>query len=108
MPEMPDLLAAGLMLLVLFIGGWVSFKMRFPDVIIYLLIGIVVSSWLADSHLLYFAGEIGIVLLFFMLGMEFPVRQLLHVATKVFRAGILDIVLSFGVTVGITLAFGLG
>ncbi|WP_298786624.1 cation:proton antiporter [uncultured Marinococcus sp.] len=108
MPEMPDLLAAGLMLLVLFIGGWISFKMRFPDVIIYLLIGIVVSSWLADSHLLYFAGEIGIVLLFFMLGMEFPVRQLILVATKVFRAGILDIILSFGVTVGITLAFGLG
>lgn len=105
---MPDLLAAGLMLLVLFIGGWISFKMRFPDVIVYLLIGIVVSSWLADSHLLYFAGEIGIVLLFFMLGMEFPVRQLIHVATKVFRAGILDIILSFGVTVGITLAFGLG
>ncbi|WKA56670.1 cation:proton antiporter [Planococcus shixiaomingii] len=108
MAELPELLSAGLLLLLLFAGGWLSFKFRFPDVIVYLLMGIAVSGMLADSHLLHFAGEMGIVLLFFMLGIEFPINQLIGLAKRVYMAGLLDIVLCFGITVGIALAFQLG
>ncbi|TWT25952.1 cation:proton antiporter [Planomicrobium sp. CPCC 101110] len=107
MAEFPELLSAGLLLLLLFAGGWLAFKFRFPDVIVYLLLGIGVGGALAGSHLLHFAGEMGIVLLFFMLGIEFPIKQLIGLARKVYVAGLLDILLSFGVTVGIALAFQL-
>ncbi|OIJ16375.1 sodium:proton exchanger [Anaerobacillus alkalilacustris] len=105
--EIPELLGAGLVLLLLFITGFVGSKMKIPDVIIYILLGIVVSSFLYGSHLLHFTGEVGIVLLFFMLGMEFPIKQLLNVAKKVMKAGILDVVLSFGVTTLLCIAMGL-
>ncbi|PSL40952.1 CPA2 family monovalent cation:H+ antiporter-2 [Planomicrobium soli] len=107
MAEIPELLSAGLLLLLLFAGGWLSFKFRFPDVIVYLLLGIAVSGALSGSHLLHFAGEMGIVLLFFMLGIEFPIKQLIGLAKKVYMAGLLDILLSFGVTVAIAVAFQL-
>ncbi|MCK0472400.1 cation:proton antiporter [Halalkalibacter sp. APA_J-10(15)] len=103
----PELLAAGLLLLILFVAGFVGLKLKVPNVVFYILAGIVVASYITDTHLLHLAGEIGIVLLFFMLGMEFPIKQLLNVAKKVMSAGVLDVILCFGVTVAICLLMGL-
>jgi monovalent cation:H+ antiporter-2, CPA2 family len=105
--EFPELLVAGLVLLLLFVSGFAGLKMKIPSVIIIILLGIVVGGFFTDSHLIHFAGEIGIVLLFFMLGMEFPIKQLMEVAKKVLKAGVLDVVLCFGVTTGICLLMGL-
>ncbi|MED1602080.1 cation:proton antiporter [Alkalihalophilus marmarensis] len=103
----PELFSAGLILLLLFITGFVGMKMKIPDVVIFILLGIAVGGLLSGSHLLHFAGEVGIVLLFFMLGMEFPLKQLMSIAKKVLRAGILDVALSFGVTMAICMMMGL-
>lgn len=105
--EFPELLSAGLILLLLFVTGYIGFKLKIPNVIVFILAGIVIGGMLTDTHLVHFAGEIGIVLLFFMLGMEFPIKQLMTVAKKVLRAGLLDVLLSFGVTVGISYLLGL-
>jgi CPA2 family monovalent cation:H+ antiporter-2 len=91
----------------LFAVGFVGAKFKIPDVILFIILGIVLGGYFYDSHLLHFAGEIGIVLLFFMLGMEFPIKQLLSVAKKVLRAGVLDVVLCFGITALICYAMGL-
>ncbi|WP_353047936.1 cation:proton antiporter [Exiguobacterium sp. s122] len=53
------------------------------------------------------AGEIGIVLLFFLLGLKFPINELTKRMRQVWKAGVLDIVLAFGVSMLIALAFGL-
>ncbi|WP_078596053.1 cation:proton antiporter [Evansella clarkii] len=105
--DFPELLVAGLILLLLFITGFAGAKFKIPNIIMFILVGIIIGGLFTDTHLLHFAGEIGIVLLFFMLGMEFPVKQLLSVAKKVLRAGVLDVILSFGVTAGICLLMGL-
>ncbi|MFC0470676.1 cation:proton antiporter [Halalkalibacter kiskunsagensis] len=105
--DFPELFSAGLILLLLFFAGFAGLKMKIPNVVIFIVTGIVIGDIITDTHLLHFAGEIGIVLLFFMLGMEFPIKQLLTVAKKVLRAGMLDVVLSFGVTTGICLLVGL-
>ncbi|MDT8859575.1 cation:proton antiporter [Alkalihalobacillus sp. MEB130] len=105
--EIPEMLGAGLVLLLLFITGFLGAKYKIPDVIIYILLGIALGGLLTGSHLLHFAGEVGIVLLFFMLGMEFPIKQLTQVAKKVTPAGTLDVVLCLGVTMVICLLFGL-
>lgn len=102
--EFPELLGAGLVLLLLFVTGFLGAKYKIPEVIIYILLGIVLGGLLSESHLLHFASEVGIVLLFFMLGMEFPVKELVNVAKRVTPAGSIDVVLSFGVTTVICLA----
>ncbi len=99
------MLGAGLILLLLFTVGFIGTKVKIPGVIIFILLGITLGGLLSGSHLLHFVGEIGIVLLFFMLGMEFPIKQLGGVAKKVTGAGTLDVLLSFGVTMGICLFF---
>ncbi|MFA9557532.1 cation:proton antiporter [Evansella sp. AB-rgal1] len=104
----PVLMSAGVIFLLMFIFGLISLKFKIPEVIIYILLGVVLASLLGESHLLYLIGEVGIVLLFFMLGMEFPIKQLLKVAKKVTPAGTLDVVLNIGVTMIIVYLFGLG
>ncbi len=100
------MLGAGLILLLLFVTGYIATKVKIPEVIIYILLGISLGGILYESHLLHFIGEVGIVLLFFMLGMEFPIKQLATVAKKVTPAGSLDVVLSFGLTTIICLLMG--
>lgn len=102
----PEALSAGLILILLFAAGFLALKIKIPEVIIFILLGIALGGVLTGSHLLHFVSEVGIILLFFMLGMEFPIRQLVTVAKKVSAAGTLDIVLCLGITVGICIGMG--
>ncbi len=103
----PVILSSGLLLLLLFLVGFAGMKIRIPGVILYILLGIVLGGFLSDNKLLYLTGEIGIVLLFFMLGMEFPIRRLAEIAKKVAPAGILDVLLNLVITIIICLLFQL-
>lgn len=103
----PILLGAGIILLMLFITGYIGLKIKIPGVILYILLGIVIGGLITDHTLLHIAGEIGIVLLFFMLGMEFPIKRLGGIAKRVAPAGTLDVILCLGVSMGICYLFGL-
>ncbi len=103
----PVLFIAGSIFILLFAVGFVGMKIRIPGVVLYILLGIGLGGPLSGNHLLYLAGEMGIVLLFFMLGMEFPVRRLAGIAKKVAPAGTLDLALNLFVTMGICMVFGL-
>ncbi|MFB4162877.1 cation:proton antiporter [Alteribacillus sp. JSM 102045] len=105
--HVPELFAAGLILLAMFAIGFIGLRSKIPDVILFIIVGIAVGGLLADSEILYFAGEIGIVLLFFMLGMEFPIKQLAGIAKRVTPAGTLDLFLNFVLSVMIGVLFGL-
>ncbi len=103
----PVLFIAGAVFILLFAVGFVGLKVRIPGVVLYILLGIGLGGHFSGNHLLHLAGEVGIVLLFFMLGMEFPVRRLVGIAKKVAPAGTLDLVLNLFLTMGICMAFGL-
>ncbi|MDD4342678.1 MAG: cation:proton antiporter, partial [Kiritimatiellae bacterium] len=103
----PVLIVAGGIFILLFAVGFVGMKIRIPGVVLYILLGIGLGGYLAGNRLLQLGGDVGVVLLFFMLGMEFPVRRLAGIAKKVAPAGTLDVVLSLFVTMGICLLFGL-
>ncbi|MCA0984500.1 cation:proton antiporter [Halobacillus yeomjeoni] len=103
----PALLGAGLILIFIFYLGFLSLKIKIPSVILYILLGIVVADVIHESELLAFASEIGIVLLFFLLGLEFNVKRLGGIAKKIWPSGLLDVFLSLGVTTGIALLFNL-
>lgn len=61
----------------------------------------------SGNELLHFASEIGIVLLFFLLGLEFSVNRLGGIAKKIWPAGFLDVFLSMGVAMILAMAFGM-
>jgi monovalent cation:H+ antiporter-2, CPA2 family len=103
----PVLFIAGAVFILLFVVGFVGLKVRIPGVVLYILLGIGLGVHFSGNHLLHLAGEVGIVLLFFMLGMEFPVRRLAGIAKRVAPAGTLDLVLNLFLTMGICMAFGL-
>lgn len=104
---MPEMFGAGLLLLLMGIFGFIGAKFKIPEVVIYILLGFSLSGWLSGNDMLHFIGEVGIVLLFFMLGMEFPIKELIKIAKKVTPAGTIDVILSFGVTSGICLLAGI-
>lgn len=103
----PVLFVAGGIFILLFTVGFIGMKVRIPGVVLYILLGIGLGGYFSGNRLLQLAGEVGIVLLFFMLGMEFPVRRLAGIAKKVAPAGTLDVVLNLFVTMGLCRLFGL-
>lgn len=105
-PHLPLLLDSGLILLLLFVAGFLSIRYKIPGVIFYILAGIAIGGWITESELLHFAGEIGIVLLFYLLGMEFPLDRIGGIAKRVWSGGLLDVGLNLGVTIGIALLVG--
>ena len=101
-------LAIGLFLLVLFIVGIVGIKLiKIPDLLLYILLGLLLSTILDESKVIEVAGEIGLVLLFFLLGMKFSVNRLIRNSGKVWKGGLLDAVLGIFVTAMISYLFGL-
>lgn len=105
--DFPTILVAGLVLLGIFYLGFLSLKINFPSVILYILFGVLLADQLSDNEILHFASEIGIVLLFFILGLEFSIKRLGSIARKIWTSGLLDVVLSLGVSTLIALGFGM-
>lgn len=97
MEQFPILLGAGIVLLFVFWFGFLSLKMKMPNVILYILLGIILAKWISHHEILHFASEIGIVILFFLLGLEFNLKRLGGIARKIWPAGLLDVFLNLGV-----------
>lgn len=98
----------GIFLLVLFLIGMVGIKLiKIPDILLYILLGLVLSLVIKESKVIEVAGEIGLVLLFFILGMKFPVNRLISNSSRVWKGGLLDVVLGVLVTAVISSLFGL-
>ncbi|MEQ6389812.1 cation:proton antiporter [Bacillaceae bacterium S4-13-58] len=105
--EIPSLLGAGLILIAIFWIGFLSIKIKFPNVVLYILLGVILVDIVHENELLHFAAEIGIVLLFFLLGLEFSIKRLGGIARKIWPAGLLDIFLNLFVVMGIVVWFDL-
>lgn len=105
--DLPLLLGAGFVLLCIFALGYIGFKTRFPNVILYILLGVSLAGILSQNEILHFTSEVAIVLLFFLLGLEFNTKRLGGIAKKIWSSGLLDVILSLGVSTVIALFFGM-
>lgn len=106
---MNSLLLVGLVLVILFLIGVTSVKtLNIPDIIVYILLGVVIglTGWDADHEYIKEIGDMGLVLLFFLLGMKYSVKQLKKNGQLVWKAGLLDIGLGVIVTTLIAYVFG--
>ncbi len=83
--QFPILFVAGGIFILLFVVGFIGMKIRIPGVVLYILLGIGLGGYFSGNRLLQLGGEVGIVLLFFMLGMEFPVRVLQELQRKLLQ-----------------------
>lgn len=101
------ILGAGILILLLFSVGYLGGKIRIPGVILYIILGIVVGSFISDNEFITIAGKIGIVFLFFLLGLEFPISRLGDTAKKVWSGGLLDVFFNFICTTLLCVLFGL-
>jgi monovalent cation:H+ antiporter-2, CPA2 family len=107
MAELPFLLLAGLILCTFFLVSFTSQKLRLPSVLIYIMLGALAALFFDKSDTVHVVGDIGIVLLFFILGLEFPLVRMVDISKKIWPVGLLDIFLNLGVAMGIALLFGL-
>lgn len=107
MENIPFLLLAGLILCVFFLVSFTSEKFRLPSVLVYILLGVAVSSFFIDIEAIHIVAEIGIVLLFFILGLEFPMARMVNISKKIWPAGFMDVGLNLGLAMAVALAFGL-
>src|SRR5699024_2634229 len=97
----------GLVLIGIFILGFIALKTILPNIILYILFGVALAGVLDHNVILHFSSEVAIVLLFFMLGLEFSTERLGDIAKKIWTTGILDIILSLVMTMVIAFSFGM-
>lgn len=89
------LITLGLLTLSLFIVGYISKFLKIPSVVFFILIGILFGKFVHQDKTLENLSEIGIVLLFFYLGLEFNITRAISVAKKIWTVGLLDIFFNF-------------
>jgi monovalent cation:H+ antiporter-2, CPA2 family len=91
----------------LFIGR----KWRVPEVISYLLTGIVIGphalGWIKDAHRVEAIAEIGVALILFFIGLHVPIAKLRTLGRTTFVAGGLQMGLTVAVVVAMAVAIGL-
>ena len=107
MENIPFLLVEGLILLAFFAISFGSEKLRLPSVLLYIVLGAAISSLSIKNELLHIAAEIGIVMLFFILGLEFPLNRMITLFRRIWPSGFLDAALNLGGAMGIALLFGM-
>ena len=107
MENIPFLLLGGLMLGGFFAVSFASWKFRLPSVLVYIILGIAAASLFHHADWIHITAEIGIVLLFFILGLEFPLARMVTVSKRIWPAGALDVGLNLGGAMGVALLFGL-
>lgn len=94
--HLPFILFAGIILMAFFMISFASQKLRLPSVLAFMVFGMIVSAWIGAFEALDIAAQVGIVLLFFILGLEFPLSRMLEIFKKVWPAGLTDILLNLG------------
>lgn len=107
MTHLPFLLLAGLALCTFFLVSFGSQKLRLPSVLAYIVLGIAAVFIWPEDKTIHHMGEIGIVLMFFILGLEFPLARMFEISKQIWPAGLLDVVLNLAVPFILSMALGL-
>ncbi len=98
----------GVLLLLFFFVSYFFQKVRLPSLLSYIFMGVALS-WLftgPEERVLDEISRTGIVLLFFLLGLHFPLNRLISISRRIWKAGAMDLVLNFGGSVLIAYLFG--
>lgn len=89
--SIPFLLEFGFITLALFVAGYIGRILKIPSIIFYILIGIFLGKLVHEDVTIERFSEIGIVLLFFYLGIEFNIARAISTAKRIWVVGLLDV-----------------
>ncbi len=104
--SLPFLLLFGALNVALFIAGYLGKISKFPSIIFYIFSGIFLGQFVHQEKTIEQFSEIGIVLLFFYLGLEFTIERGISTAKKIWIVGILDFIFGFLVVFLVMLLLG--
>jgi len=80
--HLPFLLLFGIVSIILFISGYIGKLIRFPTIIFFIFAGLVLGNIVHQEEVIEKFSEIGIVLLFFYLGLEFNFKRAIETGKK--------------------------
>ncbi len=103
-----DYLIIGLILFLFFIVNYLFQQLRIPPLLAYILLGIGLTFFISSDLyvLLEHVGEVGIMLMFFLLGLHYPLNHLLNISRRIWQVGTMDVLLNFGVSFLLAYWFG--
>ena len=93
------------------IGAWLMHKIKFPTIIGFILVGIIVGPYglsiIEDTELINLLAEFGIIILLFVVGLEFSIHKLKRVGLNGIIIGTvqLGIVFFLGYVVAVALGW---
>ncbi len=93
--KLPFLLSFGIITTTLFLAGYIGKILKFPSVLFYILAGLVLGRFIHQEEALEIFSELGIVFLFFYLGLEFNIVRAVNTAKRIWSVGILDLFFNF-------------
>ncbi len=99
------LLYSGLALFLIYVSIFLSKRFGIPSLIPIIFLGILTKDFIHAEHLQFFV-ELGLILLFFFIGLEFNMEKLKSMTTKSWKAGIADFIINFSLPFGLALLFG--
>ena len=111
MPHDTDLIAAiAVGLSAAFVGGMIAFRLRLPQIVGYLLAGMVVGpftpGFVADGEIASQLAEIGVILLMFGVGIHFSIGDLLAVRRLALPGAVGQVAIASSLGIGIALVWG--
>ncbi len=101
-------IVGGILFLLFFVVSYFFQRVKLPSLLAYIVLGVVMAGLFTGPELRVIdeISRTGIVLLFFLLGLHFPLNRLIGISRRIWQAGVMDLVLNFGVSV--VLAYVLG
>ncbi|MCL6642356.1 MAG: cation:proton antiporter [Candidatus Bipolaricaulota bacterium] len=97
----------GLILLVLYLGALLAHRVKQSSVPVFILAGLGLQAFVEHSPLIDFMAQLGVMLLLFMIGLEFSPERLRHGGRRLVLAGALDVLINLPVGILVGLAIGL-
>jgi Kef-type K+ transport system membrane component KefB len=113
------ILAIGVLILCARLGGAISRRLNQPSVLGELVAGVLLGPtllgffqlpWFTDTHLeesIQQLGEMGVILLMFLAGMEIELRDLAKTGRASMLAGVLGVMAPLGLSLGVAVLFGM-
>jgi len=101
-------LLGGAMLLLFFLVSYIFQRIKFPSLLAYIILGVALAGIFtpAELDIVDQIARVGIVLLFFLLGLHFPLARLMNISRRIWKVGAMDIGLNFGVSFLLAYLFG--
>jgi len=96
---------SGLILFLIYLSVLISRRLNIPALIPIIFLGLLTKDFIHAEDLKFFV-ELGLILLFFFIGLEFNVEKLKAMTAKSWKAGIADFLINFPLPLGLALLFG--